>query len=53
MAGVYEGEYMSCNLGYEPLTLMSATDVGCYTYMKPLRGGGLSVAKPMITYYRV
>ena len=37
MAGIREGESVGRSLRDEPLTLMS--------YMKPLKGGSLSVAK--------
>ena len=41
----FEEECMGCSLGDETLDLSRSTDVCCQSYMKPLTGGSLSVAK--------
>ena len=41
MVGVCEGECVGYHPGDEPLTLMR-----CHSYMKPMKDGYLSVAKP-------
>ena len=48
MGEIYEGvgESLERSPKDGPLTLKNATVVRCHRYMKPLLGGGLSVATP-------